>query len=250
MKLRILSYNIHKGFTIGNRDFILEQIRLALREMDADILFLQEVLGDHEDKKCRIPDWKTAIQFEYLADSVWPHFAYGKNAIYPEGHHGNAILSKFPIVAWENHVISTNRFEHRGLLKTKILIPELEQEILLANTHLDLTQSGRELQSDMLIKHMASEKDVPWVLVGDFNDWNKKISPKIEKGLGVTEVFKSLHGKYPPTFPSFLPLLSLDRVFVNKLIPVSAVALTDPHWKSLSDHLPLYVEIELKTDKN
>jgi endonuclease/exonuclease/phosphatase family metal-dependent hydrolase len=247
MKIRILSYNIHKGFTIGNRDFILEQIRMALRETNADILFLQEVLGDHLDEKCKIPDWKTAIQFEYLADTVWPHFAYGKNAIYSEGHHGNAILSKFPIVDWQNHVISTNRFEHRGLLKTKILIPELETEVLLANTHLDLTQSGRNLQTEMLIKHMDKEKDLPWILVGDFNDWNKKISPKIEKSLGAKEVFKTLHGKYPATFPSFLPILSLDRIFTHNLTPTKAIALTDSHWKNLSDHLPLYVELELKT---
>lgn len=247
MKLKILSYNIHKGFTIGNRDFILEQIRLALRETNADILFLQEVLGDHRDKKCRIPDWKTAIQFEYIADMVWPHFAYGKNAVYPEGHHGNAILSKFPIIEWQNHSISTNRFEHRGLLKTRVMIPELEQELLLCCTHLDLTQRGRDQQAASIIGHMEKERDCPWVLVGDFNDWNKKISPRIEKGLGASEVFGALHGRYPATFPSFLPVLSLDRIFVRNLTPVKAVALTDTHWRNLSDHLPLYVEIDLTT---
>lgn len=245
MILKILSYNIHKGFTIGNRDFILEQIRLALRETDADILFLQEVLGDHQDEKRKIPDWKTAIQFEYLADMMWPHFAYGKNAVYPEGHHGNAILSKFPIVEWQNFSISTNRFEQRGLLKSRVMIPQLEKEILLCNTHLDLTQNGRDMQTDMLIKHMMPEKECPWVLVGDFNDWNKKVSPKIESSLQASEVFKVLNGKYPPTFPSFLPVLSLDRIFVHKLKPLKAMALKEAHWKNLSDHLPLYVEIEI-----
>lgn len=248
MKLKLLSYNIHKGFTIGNRDFILEQIRLALRETNADVLFLQEVLGDHEDKKCKIPDWKTAIQFEYIADMVWPHFAYGKNAVYPEGHHGNAILSKFPIIEWQNHSISTNRFEQRGLLKTRVMIPELEKELLLCCTHLDLTQKGREMQTDMLIKHMQMEKDVPWVLVGDFNDWNRKISPRIEKTLGAVEVFKEMHGRYPPTFPSFLPVLSLDRMFVHNLKPLKAEAFKGSHWRNLSDHLPLYLEIDLAPD--
>lgn len=246
MKLRILSYNIHKGFTIGNRDFILEQIRLALRETNADVLFLQEVLGDHQDKKCKIPDWKTAIQFEYIADTVWPHFAYGKNAVYPEGHHGNAIISRFPIVEWQNFSISTNRFEQRGLLKTRIMIPQIEKEILLCNTHLDLTQKGRDQQASMIVKHMKIEKDMPWILVGDFNDWNKRISPRIEHELEAKEVFKTLHEKYPPTFPSFLPLLSLDRIFVRNLTPLMAVALGEPHWKNLSDHLPLYVEIDLE----
>lgn len=245
MKIRILSYNIHKGFTIGNTDFILEHIRNAMREVNADILFLQEVLGDHRDSKCRIPDWETAIQFEYLADSAWPHFAYGKNAVYSEGHHGNAILSKFPIMDWSNQSISTNRFEQRGLLKAKILIPELEKEIILANTHLDLTQGGRNKQATMIIDDLKRESDTPWILVGDFNDWNKKISTRIERELQAKEAFKYLHGNYPSTFPSFMPLLSLDRVFLNKITPISAVTLNHGHWKKLSDHLPIYVELEI-----
>lgn len=245
MKIRILSYNIHKGFSITNRDFILDGIRKALRELNADVLFLQEVLGHHDDKRCKIPDWETAIQFEYLADSVWSHFAYGKNAIYPEGHHGNAILSKFPIVDWSNHVISTNRFEHRGLLKAKIQIPETGQEMLLANTHLDLTQKGRDQQAGVLIEHMSAEEKLPWVLVGDFNDWNRRVSLRLERTLNAMEAFKHLSGKYPLTFPSMLPIISLDRVFLHKARPLSATALTDNHWKKLSDHLPLLVEFEI-----
>jgi endonuclease/exonuclease/phosphatase family metal-dependent hydrolase len=245
MKIRILSYNIHKGFTIGNTDFILQQIRNAMREVNADVLFLQEVLGDHNDSRCRIPNWETAIQFEYLADTTWPHFAYGKNAIYSEGHHGNAILSKFPIVEWTNRLISTNRFEQRGLLKARVMIPQLEREIILANTHLDLTQGGRDQQAKTIIEDLKKDAETPWVLLGDFNDWNKKIAKKIESELGVIEAFKTMHGKYPPTFPSILPILSLDRVFLNKMRVIKAVTLKDGHWKKLSDHLPLYVEIEI-----
>ena len=245
MKIRILSYNIHKGFTIGNTDFILQQIRNAMREVNADVLFLQEVLGDHNDSRCRIPDWETAIQFEYLADTTWPHFAYGKNAVYSEGHHGNAILSKFPIVEWTNRLISTNRFEQRGLLKARVMIPQLEREMILANTHLDLTQGGRDQQAKMIIDDLRKDAETPWVLLGDFNDWNKKIAKTIESELGVIEAFKTLHGKYPPTFPSRLPVLSLDRVFLNKMKVIKAVTLKDGHWKKLSDHLPLYVEIEI-----
>jgi endonuclease/exonuclease/phosphatase family metal-dependent hydrolase len=245
MKIRILSYNIHKGFTIGNTDFILQQIRNAMREVNADVLFLQEVLGDHNDSRCRIPDWETAIQFEYLADTTWPHFAYGKNAIYSEGHHGNAILSKFPIVEWTNRLISTNRFEQRGLLKARVMIPQLDREIILANTHLDLTQRGRDKQARMIIEDLKKDSETPWVLLGDFNDWNKKIAKKIETELNVIEAFKTIHGKYPPTFPSLLPILSLDRVFLNKMRVIKAVTLKDGHWKKLSDHLPLYVEMEI-----
>jgi endonuclease/exonuclease/phosphatase family metal-dependent hydrolase len=98
----------------------------------------------------------------------------------------------------------------------------------------------------MIIDDLKKEAETPWVLIGDFNDWNKKVSPRIEKELNVKEAFKCLHGKYPPTFPSFMPMLSLDRVFLNKITPIHAVTLKDGHWKKLSDHLPLYVELEIE----
>ena len=244
MRLKILSYNIHKGFTTWNRDFVLSRIRTALRETDADVLFPQEVLGEHRGMVKHLSDSETRIQFEYLADSVWTHFAYGKNAIYADGDHGNAILSKYPIASWTNQTISDDKRELRGLLKARIQTGP-GQEIVLANTHLDLTQKGRDNQTEVLINDLKEEK-VPWVLVGDFNDWNKRISPIIEERLEAVEAFKFLHGKYPPTFPSFLPLLSLDRVFIHHMRPVIAQALTDATWKRLSDHLPLYVEVDLE----
>jgi endonuclease/exonuclease/phosphatase family metal-dependent hydrolase len=246
MKIRILSYNIHKGFNIGNNSFILQEIRHAIRDVNADILFLQEVIGDHEHIKHKIPDWKTAIQFEYLADTVWSHFAYGKNAIYAEGHHGNAILSKFPIVDWSNQDISTNQFEQRGYLKAKIQIPEKGLELILANTHLNLTQAGRNKQADLIIKDLKEVSETPWILVGDFNDWNKKIASKIWNHLHAQEAFHFLHGNFPKTFPSFFPTLSLDRFFFKGVKVVSAHTLDQGYWKKLSDHLPLLVEIEIE----
>src|SRR5665648_80499 len=131
MKLKILSYNIHKGFSLGNRAYVLEKMRLALRDIDADIIFLQEVIGTGHEKH-NIPEWNSTIQFEYLAHSVWEHFAYGKNAVYTKGHHGNAILSKFPIIEWSNQPICDQKAEVRGLLKAKVYIPDLDQELVLA----------------------------------------------------------------------------------------------------------------------
>ena len=246
MKIRILSYNIHKGFNIGNNSFILQEIRHAIRDVNADILFLQEVIGDHEHIKHKIPDWKTAIQFEYLADTVWSHFAYGKNAIYAEGHHGNAILSKFPIIEWSNQDISTNKFEQRGYLKAKIQIPDTGNELILANTHLNLTQAGRNKQADLIIKDLKEVTETPWVLVGDFNDWNKKIASKIWNNLHAHEAFHFLHGNFPKTFPSFFPTLSLDRFFFKGVKVLNAHTLEAGYWKKLSDHLPLLVEIEIE----
>ncbi len=141
MKLRVLSYNIHKGFNLGRSRFILDQIKSSIELVSADIVFLQEVHGHTEKTTAKIKAWPTSSQFEYLADKVWSHFAYGKNAVYKEGHHGNAVLSKFPILKHENIDISTNRFEKRGLLHVEIFVPgssgEAAKQIHLINLHLN-----------------------------------------------------------------------------------------------------------------
>ncbi len=229
MKLKLVTYNIHKGFAINNRRYVLEAIRDALRRTDADVLLLQEVLGAPE-------------QFEFIADSFWSHSAYGKNAVYSEGHHGNAILSKYPLVSWSNKIISDDSRELRGLLKMRIRLPEDGKEILLANTHLDLLQRGRDYQVENIVQDLKAE-DVPWVLVGDFNDWNKKLSPVIETELGAKEAHRALHGKLARTFPSFFPVLSLDRAYVRGMKPLKVQRLMGPAWKKLSDHIPLYLEL-------
>ncbi len=88
-ELRVCSYNIHKGFSTTRIRYLLEEIRHAIQLVNADLVFLQEVVGKHRSRSNF-----QASQFEFLADSVWPHFAYGKNSIFQDGHHGNAILSK------------------------------------------------------------------------------------------------------------------------------------------------------------
>jgi len=110
-RLRIVTINIHKGFSWGNRRFILPRLREALRSADADIVFLQEVVGENSARAQKDRNWPTQSQHEFLADSVWKYSCYGKNAFYPDGHHGNAILSKFPILHSEQIDTSTNRLE-------------------------------------------------------------------------------------------------------------------------------------------
>ena len=92
-RLQVLTVNTHKGFNPFNRRFILPELREAVRSVGADLVFLQEVLGSHSRTPRACHPTPPAPQYEYLADSMWPQFAYGRNAVYPEGHHGNAVLS-------------------------------------------------------------------------------------------------------------------------------------------------------------
>ncbi|WP_413894647.1 endonuclease/exonuclease/phosphatase family protein [Pantoea ananatis] len=73
----------------------------------------------------RHADWPAQSQYEFLADTLWPQFAYGRNAVYPHGHHGNALLSRFPIASFVNRDVSIAGHEHRGLLHAVLEIPGL-----------------------------------------------------------------------------------------------------------------------------
>src|SRR5437899_3267602 len=116
VKLHVATYNIHKGFSQFNRRLMIHELRERLRSLGADIVFLQEVLGQHRRHAARFEDWPAEPQYEFLADNMWADYAYGRNTVYAHGHHGNAILSRYPIRWAENEDVTLNRREGRGLL--------------------------------------------------------------------------------------------------------------------------------------
>lgn len=242
-RLRVLSYNIHKGFSANNQKFVLKRMKESIELVHADLVFLQEVLGHHQGHASKIEDWPTVSQFEYLADRIWPHTAYGKNAVYSEGHHGNAILSKYPIQSWENLNISTNLLENRGLLHATLLLPHRRLFHVIC-LHLGLFESSRRAQVKSLCERIDSQVPGadPLIIAGDFNDWRERATPTLKSRLGLEEVFQTLHGGHARSFPSWLPALSLDRIYFRALRPVAAEILSDGIWSELSDHVAIYAE--------
>lgn len=235
---RILSYNIHKGFSL-DRKFVLQAIKKAIQTTHADLVFLQEVVGENRRHSRKLAEWPVDPQLEFLADSIWSHFAYGKNAVYSEGHHGNAILSRHPIVKWENIDISNNRFERRGLLHATIeSLVQGKPDLHAICVHLDLFERGRTLQLDRIVKriHEHVPDECPLIIAGDFNDWREKASPILEEELNVKEIFLSLYGQHAKSFPSWFPFLPLDRIYMRGFKAIEANCFTESPWDSLSDH--------------
>ncbi len=244
--MRVLSYNIHKGFSLDRR-FVLNAIKQAIQSTGADLVFLQEVVGENTKHAKSVEHWPMQSQLEFLADTVFPHFAYGKNAVYSEGHHGNAIISCKPVLAYENIDISNNRFERRGLLHATIEAktpggPDLHAICL----HLDLFERGRVMQMEKLVKriHAHVPDGCPLIIAGDFNDWRESASPILEAELGVKEVFATLHGQHALSFPAWFPFLRLDRIYVRGLKPVEARCFIEKPWDRLSDHGAVMAELE------
>jgi endonuclease/exonuclease/phosphatase family metal-dependent hydrolase len=244
MKVKIVSWNIHKGFNFANTKFILEQIRELLRETKADILFLQEVVGENKKHALNLNQWPSEGQFEFLADQNWDFQAYGKNAVWTDRHHGNAILSKFEILKSENIDLTVNKFEYRGLLHAVLDIEG--KSVDLFNVHLNLLHKHRLLQVEQIIERaLTSLNSDILILGGDFNDWTGSVSHMLEDRIGLSEVFLLSNGSHARTFPSFMPLLPLDRVYFKGASLIHCEVLKNSDFKYLSDHLPVMVEFEI-----
>lgn len=242
--LKILTYNIHKGFNFTNSRFILHQIRELLCHVNADIVFLQEIHGKNEKHEFTISDWPKESQFEFLAEAVWPHYAYGKNAIYKKGHHGNAILSKYPFSFWENIDVSIQKRASRSLLHGIIDLPHGEILHVIC-VHFGLLKFERERQIRVLCERIRNNipQNEPLVIAGDFNDWRNHSAPQLESELGLHEIFKTLRGSYARSFPAWQPTLAIDRIYYRGFQPELCKRFNQNPWRRLSDHLPLYAEL-------
>ncbi|MGE8497484.1 MAG: endonuclease/exonuclease/phosphatase family protein [Pseudomonas sp.] len=243
-RLQVLTINTHKGFTALNRRFILPELRSAVQSTGADLVFLQEVLGSHELHAKRFQDWPEMPQYEFLADSMWPQFAYGRNAVYPDGHHGNALLSKFPIVQHHNLDVTVQGNEQRGLLHCQLDVPG-QAEVHAICVHLGLRESHRREQIGLLLDLLATlDPKAPVIIAGDFNDWRLRGDAQLAEQ-ALTEVFRGAYGAPAKSFPARFPLLRLDRIYVRNATAQSPVVLSTKPWSHLSDHAPLAAEIHL-----
>jgi len=244
--LKILTINIHKGFTPLNRRFILPELRDAVRDTGADIVLVQEVMGSHDLHAQRVENWPDDPHYEFLADTIWQDFAYGRNAVYSEGDHGNAVLSRLPIAHYENRDISIAGTESRGVLHCQIPLPGSSTVLHVLCVHLGLRESHRREQLEKICQFVNTlPSDAPVVIGGDFNDWRQRANSVLKNQAGMDEVFSQKTGRPARTFPARFPLLRLDRIYVRN------TGITHPHsiplrpWSHLSDHAPLAVEIHL-----
>ena len=206
MRFTVATYNIHKGFSHLTRRMVIHELREKLRGLSADILFLQEVQGAHQRNAGRYRDWPLKPQHEFIADSVWHEVAYGKNATTRHGHHGNALLSRFPIVAQANQDISAHAFESRGLLHCVMRLKRGLPALHCMNVHLGLFERGRRWQVHALTERIRElvPLDAPLVIAGDFNDWRSKADHALRDDLGVIDDLLPRRGASPRArFPPY-----------------------------------------------
>lgn len=239
--LHIATYNIHKGFSQFSQRMMLHELREQLRGLHPDIVFLQEVVGEHRRHSLNHNNWPEASQYEFLADSLWHSFAYGKNAVYPEGHHGNALLSKYSIATWENIDVSAHPMEQRGILHCEIPIPGWPEPLHCINVHLGLLGRWRAKQLHALCDRIENvvPATAPLIIAGDFNDWRIQAGNYLARTLHLNEVFEYVHGEFARSYPAMFPLFHLDRIYFRHLRAKSAKVHHGRPWSRISDHAVL-----------
>lgn len=235
--IRVLTLNAHQGFSALGRRNVLSQIRDELRADDAHLVFLQEIGGAEGEEV-------SPHQYEVLADQVWPQHAYGRNAVTTGGHHGNALLSKYSIVKWQNIDVSIGEAEPRGMLHCVLDIPRAPQLHAIC-VHLGLRESHRQKQIERLLDITTTiPSDAPLVIAGDFNDWRERAHRLLVRDSLFEEIHATTNGRPARTFPARWPLLRLDRIYVRNLRHRPLLVPRRP-WTTLSDHAPLVGEVQI-----
>jgi len=248
-QLRVATCNIHKGMSIFNRRVVIHALRDQLRALDADIVFLQEVAGRHDANARRHGSWPGGPQHEFLADLGWEEHAYGRNAVYDGGDHGNAVLSRYPILRWENQDVSSHRFESRGLLHCEIEIAGWRVPLHCVCVHLALHARGRSRQLERLRQRIERlvPADAPLIVAGDFNDWHwrHRATHEFAHPLNMQEVFEAEGGRPARSYPALLPFLCLDRIYVRGFQVCQAHVQHRSGWRLSSDHRALTCDLNL-----
>jgi endonuclease/exonuclease/phosphatase family metal-dependent hydrolase len=242
--LSIATWNIHKGFSQFNRRMMVHELRERLRALDADIVFLQEVQGRHERHAADHENWPQEPQHEFLAADVWANHAYGRNMVYDHGHHGNAILSRYPILSTHNQDVTRLRFEKRGLLHCTIAVPNMAVPLHCVCAHLSLFGRSRRHQYEALAGFIEANvpADAPLIIAGDFNDWRGRACDLLVPRLGLAEVFANGDGgdaRPTRSYPAALPLFRLDRIYVRGLGVEARTLHHGRPWSTISDHAAL-----------
>lgn len=242
MKLRLLTYNIHKCIGGVDRRYDPARVCATIAHYEPDVILLQEV-----DQFARRSNHDR--QVDVLGDILgYRHRTYFPNVkVRSGGEYGNAILSRFPLTDTRNIDLTVGRRKRRSVLHARYRVRSPDsgrtRTVHVFNMHLGLSGGERKIQLQRFLdSHPFSgfNERTPVIVAGDLNDvWGslgKLLQPAGFRGM-----------KTPlRTFPSYAPMRALDSVYVRgdaalKRVQRSHLALA----KRASDHLPLIADIDL-----
>src|SRR5215469_15881171 len=232
--VRVVTYNIHNCVGVDRR-YDPGRISKVLRQIDADIACLQEV-----DARGR-SEWH-ADQWAYLGAATGCRVITGAGVRPPRGRFGNAILTRFPVLAARLIDLTVVGYEPRAAIDADILIGERVLRVIA--THFGLHAAERRLQANRLMAALAEQvperrrEDHAVLLMGDLNEWRGRRGAvrSLDRRLGPSAAAR--------TFPSWMPVLALDRIYADGRAMLHDVTVyRSPLARLASDHLPLVARL-------
>lgn len=229
--MRIASYNIRKSLGL-DRKRDPHRILDVLNEIDADVVFLQEVDRRTGTRQSTLSRELLAAYTDYKPADI----AIREHSI---GWHGNAILVRNPIAFSKSWRIELPMLEPRGAVAADIEIDD--QKVRLVATHLGLLPHSRKAQVRTIATALEDEPDtVPTIIAGDFNEWRHDNSCIDLFGHRYTSI------EPRPSFHSALPVAALDRIITSTDIDADQASVhRSKKSKIASDHLPLWADLTL-----
>lgn len=225
--LRIASYNVHRAIG-ADRRFDPARILAVLREIDADVVALQEV--EAHDSGADMLAW--------LAKETGQHAIAGTTLLRHDGHYGNGLLTRCPVSEKRVSDLTWRGREPRGAIMADIDCDG--HAVRVVATHLGLRPAERRDQVQQLLHLFRERPHDRSVLLGDLNEWFLWGRP-----------LRRLHRHFRETpslatFPSWLPVLALDRIWTHPRAMLKRLEVhRTPLARMASDHLPLVATLAL-----
>jgi endonuclease/exonuclease/phosphatase family metal-dependent hydrolase len=231
--LIVASYNIHRGVGLDRRPD-LERIAEVIREIEPDIVGLQEVVREpgpgHED------------QAAWLADALGMALVMGETRAFGNGTYGNAVLTRTKVLSSERCDLTQGGREPRGCLRVDLAVNGTA--IHLFNCHLGLGLSERRQQLRILAGFLGESARLlgPRVLMGDFNEWHPgPITRRLRRE------FVSRMRRMRRTHPSVFPLFPLDRIYWDAELEGEEFHVHRTRLARIaSDHLPVVARLRVR----
>jgi endonuclease/exonuclease/phosphatase family metal-dependent hydrolase len=254
---RFATYNIHAGAGSDNV-YDLDRTAATIRSLDADVVGLEEA-DVHWGGRSRFEDTVTELGARL---GMWTGFApiYSLDppeAGAPRREYGVAVLSRFPIVALENHAITRLSTQDPnpvpapapGFLEATVQVRGARTHVYV--THLDYRGDPSVRIAQVADTRRIMAQDPPGanqVLLGDFNaDASApELAPLWQELDDAWAVARTRVGEPGLTFPALRPVKRIDFVTVRKGTPVTTAEVpSDPALLAASDHRPLVATVEL-----
>jgi endonuclease/exonuclease/phosphatase family metal-dependent hydrolase len=239
--LRVVTYNIHKAVGL---DRLKRPSRIVevLRQVDADIVGLQEVVSIHGEK----PE---ADQSRFIAEALGFEYKMGITRCLAGGVYGNLILSRFPFLSARTFDLTCPGREERGCLHVDIAVTN-DAVLHVYNVHLGTAYSERRRQARGVVRELVADLEQQSgarILLGDFNDWMQRLPTRLFSAHFAGEDIRLRLGRRS-TYPGILPFLHLDHIYFDPELSLEGAALHRSRTALVaSDHLPLVADFLLKS---